>query len=597
MLNPKSIAVLPFTNLSSSEESEYFSDGITDEIINALSKIQGLKVIARTSSFAYKNQAIDVRKIGNTLGVESVLEGTVRQYKQQVRILVALVQTSNGAQIWSESFSRSLEDIFALQDEISLLIADKIRENFGHLEIQENLVEVSTQNIDAYELYLKARHQHLRWDGEGIRNSVALYEECIALEPNFSLPYFGLGYSYAMFGCWGNDRALLDLSENKLKAGFALNPKSDLGYFGKATLYFWGKWDFRQGHEFFQKALELNPACTEAEEGLCELYTAIGYFEEAHKSADNILKINPLSPNHYFTKANIYYLSSHFNEAVKCLEVALKINPQFKHAVVLLQICYVHLKQYEKLDRFLSEAPLAERPEECRVLYALMHPDEDIGIDVRHVGAQIKQGFGTTIMPWQLLLLVHLGEKQLALDFLEENIKSRTGQIINFQHTPLLEPLHKEPRFKRLKATVFSARVLPPRTLKSVSFGPETTFRELMSPEEAQEVLERLESGMITESWYEDPELSLRKLAERLSIHSNKLSWLINEKTKRNFNEYLNLYRLKAFQRKAQSPQNAHLTLLGMAYESGFNSKSVFNAFFKKETGMTPKAWLKAQKA
>lgn len=363
MLNPKSIAVLPFANLSKDADSEYFSDGITDEIINALGKIQGLKVIARTSSFAYKNKAIDVRIVGNELGVESILEGSIRQYQKQVRILVALVRTDNGSQIWSENFDRNLEDIFALQDEISLLIADKIRENFGHLEIQESLVQTSTQNIEAYDLYLKARYQHLMWDGEGIANAVALYEQSAAIEPTFALPYFGLGYSYAMYGSWGGNKDLLMLSEDNLNKGFDLDKNSYLGYFGKATLHFWGKWDFIKGHNFFQKAIELNPAYTEAEEGLCELYTAIGYFEEAHKHTDNILKINPLSPNHYFTKANIYYLSKDFPKAVECLETALKINPKFTHPIELLQICYIHLKEYEKLDNFLNQNPLVERPE------------------------------------------------------------------------------------------------------------------------------------------------------------------------------------------------------------------------------------------
>ena len=416
----KSIAVLPFVNISADPENEYFSDGITEEIINALTTVKGLKVIARTSSFAFKNKNIDVRTIGDQLGVSIVLEGSVRKAKNRVRITAQLISTNDGTHFWSKNFDRDLEDIFALQDEISLHIADQIRENFGHLNIQEHLIEEPTQNMEAYNLYLKARYQHLMWDGQGIANAVALYEQCVTIDPSFVLPYFGLAYSYAMYGSWGNNKALLQLSEENLSKGFNLDKQSYLGYFGKATLSFWGHWDFINGHKFFQKAIELNPSYTEAEEGLCELYTAIGYFEKARWHADNMLKINPLSANHYFTKANIHYLNEDYTKALECIDTSLSINPDFTHPIALKQLCLILSKDYEKLNDFLGQTPLAERPEECRVLYKLIHPEDKIDIDISRVGLMIKEDFGAALLPWQLFLLVHLDKHEMALDFLEE---------------------------------------------------------------------------------------------------------------------------------------------------------------------------------
>jgi len=288
----KSIAVLPFVNMSADPENEYFSDGITEEIINALATVKGLKVIARTSSFAFKNKNIDVRTIGDQLGVSIILEGSVRKAKNRVRITAQLISTNDGTHFWSKNFDRDLEDIFALQDEISLHIADQIRENFGHLNIQEHLIETPTQNIEAYNLYLKGRYQHLMWDGQGIANAVELYEQCVAIDSSFALPNFGLAYCYAMFGSWGNNKGLFQSSEKNIRKGFNLDKQSYIGYFSKATLSFWGQWDFITGHKLFQKSIELNPAYTEAEEGLCELYTAVGYFEKAYRHADNILKTN-----------------------------------------------------------------------------------------------------------------------------------------------------------------------------------------------------------------------------------------------------------------------------------------------------------------
>ncbi|KPM47650.1 helix-turn-helix domain-containing protein [Jiulongibacter sediminis] len=577
--------------MSADPENEYFSDGITEEIINALTTVKGLKVIARTSSFAFKNKNMDVRTIGEQLGVNTVLEGSVRKAKNRVRITAQLISTLDGTHFWSKNFDRDLEDIFAVQDEISLHIADKIRENFGHLNVKEHLIEAPTHNIEAYDLYLKGRYQHLRWDGEGIRNSVELYEHCVTIDPSFALPYFGLAYSYAMYGSWGNNKNILQLSEENHRKGFKLDKQSSLGYFGKATLQFWGQWDFIEGHKNFQKALEINPSYTEAEEGLCELYTAVGYFEKALWHADNILRINPLSPNHYFTKANIHYLEEGYSKALECLDISLSINPDFTHSIALKQLCLILTKDYEKLNEFLDKTPLVERPEECRVLYKLVNPDEDIDIDISRASFMIKEDLGAALFPWQLFLLVHLGKHEMALDFLDENIKLRSGQIINYMNIPFLRPLNQYERFRELLQATFRKELLPPNP--EIQITPPDS-KTLMSDTEADMVSEKLALGMSEEKWFQNPSLSLRELADKVNTSSNKLSWLLNDRIGQNFNEYINKLRIEDFKEKALNPNNNHLTLLGLAYDSGFSSKSVFNTFFKKNEGLTPKAWLKS---
>jgi TolB-like protein/AraC-like DNA-binding protein len=577
--------------MSADLENEYFSDGITEEIINALTTVKGLKVIARTSSFAFKNKNIDVRTIGDQLGVSTVLEGSVRKAKNRVRITAQLINTKDGTHFWSKNFDRDLEDIFALQDEISLLIADQIRENFGHLNIQEHLIKEPTQNMEAYNLYLKGRYHHLMWDGPGIANAIEHYEQCVTIDPSFTLPYFGLAYCYAMYGSWGNNKDVLQLSEENNNKGFNLDKQSYIGYFSKATLSFWGQWDFINGHKYFQKAIELNPSYTEAEEGLCELYTAVGYFERALWHTDNILKINPLSPNHYFTKANIHYLNKDYTKALECIETSLSINPDFTHPIALKQLCLILLKDYKKLNDFLGQTPLAERPEECRVLYKLVNPEDKIDVDISGVSLMIKEDFGAALLPWQLFLLVHLDKHEMALDFLEENIRMRTGQVINFMNIPLLKPLHQYQRFHDLQQSAFRIELLPPDPKKQIRIAAP---KALMSVAETDMVLAIFGKGMKEEKWFQNPSLSLRELAEKLNISSNKLSWLLNERIGKNFNEYINSLRLEYFKENALNPANSHFTLLALAYESGFNSKSVFNGFFKKIEGMTPKSWLKS---
>lgn len=591
MITEKSIAVLPFVNMSADPENEYFSDGITEEIINALTKVNGLKVTARTSSFAFKNKNADVRAIGQQLGVATVLEGSVRKAGVKVRITAQLIQAKNGFHLWAKNYDRELKDIFAIQDEISLLIADQIRENFGHLEIQDHLINAPTQNLTAYNLYLKARYNHLKWDAEGISNGIRFYLECIEAAPDFALPYFGIGFSYAMRASWGSDKSLIQDAEDYLKKGFQLDDQSYLGHFAQATISFWAKWDFKTAHRQYQQALNLNPSFTEAEEGLAELYTVIGDFEKAMHHIQNTLVLNPLSPNHYYSKGNILFLSRRYAEALECLEAGLQVDPNFLFSIEMSQLCYIMLKDYPGLERFLQDHPQAQRPKACRALYKLMHPDEAVNVDLSTGGIHEAGGPGPDLFPWHIYLQVYLGQHEIALDILEEAVHTHSGKLASFAHSPLLEPLHVYDRFQELVRTTFQEDNLLAEEMES---SPESVAGKNLDQLEVDHYLAATYQVLEQEELFLDPGLSLKRLAEQLDLHPNKLSWLLNEHVGKNFNEFINTYRLATFKIKALDPDNSHLTLLGLAYESGFNSKTVFNAFFKKMEGVTPRTWVKA---
>lgn len=590
-MNEKSIAILPFLNLSSDPENEYFSDGITEEIINSITRVQGLKVTARTSSFAFKGKHMDVRHIGNQLGVASVLEGSIRKVSNKVRITANLVRTSDGFQMWSGKYNRELDDIFALQDEISHDIVENVRENFGHLEIQDQLVDVPTKSFEAYNLYLKARFNHLKWDGPGIRMSIELYKQCIDLDPSFSWPYFGLGYSFSMSGSWNNQPDFVDLAEDYIMKGFEIQQDSDLGYFALGTMYFWGRWDIKKGVENYKKALELNPSNTEAEEGLAELYTATGEFDKALKCINQMLIIDPLSPNHYFTKANAEYFQSDFQQSLETITKGLEINPTFAHLIERIQFCYIYLGDWDGLNHFLETNELAENPSGARFLYKLINKESYSEEERDLVNFDINSD-EVLLMPWTPILYAQVGEKERAISYLSEMVERKQGQFVNFKNMPSLKPLSGTDEFEQLKASVLSQT---DQMERSDVVNLEQASKALMMNSELAKFKRKVEELMLQEKAFIDPQLSLRKLAEMAGLHPNKLSWMLNEEFEMNFNDYVNSYRLKEFQEKATLSESKNFTLLGLAFESGFNSKTTFNYYFKKKTGVTPKKWLKAQ--
>lgn len=590
-----SIAVLPFVNLSSDADNEYFCDGITEEIITALSRIPELKVIARTSVFAFKNKNIDVRNIGAQLGVVAVIEGSVRKSKDRVRITAQLINTEDGTHLWSNNFNYKLQDIFDLQDAVSLEIAENVRENFGHIDIQNHLVEAPTKNIDAYNLYLKGRYHQLKWNKIDLIKAVEYYKLSLTEDPTFSYPYFGAGLTLGILASWEfmpYDEGIKSADEF-LKLGLQKDDKNYLGYFALGTVNFWGKWNFIGGQKNLTKAMELNPSFTDIEEGLAELYTANGKFEEALVHANHILTLNPLSPNHYYTKANIYYLQNQFEKAIDILYSALKIDTGFSLAFELIAASLIHLGDYSKFEAFVADHnPLLEHSEKCRILFQVIHSTNQKNSELEKNRTSAINN-SSSLIAWDLYLQVHMGNHNLALDILEEGIRKRKGQYINFAYDPFLKPLHDNKRFISFVESTFHQTLLAEN--ETLIKKQDVSTKTFLSSEESEQFLAKIYKLLEEDRVYLNPELSLNELSAQLTIHPNKLSWLINEKIGKNFNEFINLYRLGSFKEKALNPENAHLTLLGLAYESGFNSKSVFNSFFKKQEGVSPKAWVKKQ--
>ncbi|MEM8908413.1 MAG: helix-turn-helix domain-containing protein, partial [Bacteroidota bacterium] len=474
---------------------------------------------------------------------------------------------------------------------------NQIRENFGHLELQDQLIEAPTNNIEAYNLYLKGRFHQLKWNADDFFKGAEYYEQSIAQDPRFALPYFGVSLCYWIIASWAflHYEKAFQKAAQFLSTGWEIDDQSYLGFFTQATLSLWVQWNFREGHYYLSQAIALNPSFTDAEEGLAELYTAIGDFDRAMYHTKNILSINPLSPNHYFTQGNIHYLSRQYAQAIECMDRVLSIDPDWAFAIEIKALCLVLLNDPQRLEEHLAKCTQAENPQACRALLKLMHQNETVLMDLdlaRHqMETQARETAPAMLIYWPLYFNLYMGNQEIALNILEQGVQQRIGQFINFRNDPFLKPLWGHPRFEALVKTTFYPAVLPRLEKLQQQALPEA--KGLVNESEVATQVAKLTQILEEEKVFLDSKLTLKALALKLAIHPNKLSWLVNEHFGKNFSELINGYRLQHFQLQAQDPVNQHLTLLSLAYDSGFSSKTAFNVFFKKTTGLSPTNWLK----
>jgi TolB-like protein/AraC-like DNA-binding protein len=588
MKDTQSIAVLPFVNMSSDKDNEYFCDGITEEIINALTKIEQLKVIARTSSFAFKGKDIDIRNIGEQLGVQTILEGSIRKSNEKLRITAQLIDVKDGTHYWSKRFDRKLVDIFDLEDEISLTIADEIRNNFGHFEVQDHLIKQPTESVDAYQLFLKGRSLQLKWTAESINQAISFYNQAIDLDKNYAKAYYANLQCYGLLAMWGYmpyEDAMEKAIANLLIAKDIDNslPEYPMSFVGK---FFWGEWDFKNAYIHIKQVLAINPNYIDGLEAMAELCIALGFFDKAIEYANKLLDVDPLSANNHYTLAHIYYYQRQFHKAIETLNYALILNPELELAHHLKCFCLTWLNKKEEFEEFTSNTLLVE---EKHLLFKVINENE-VDIPEHFLLKWSKRVEDKTMLvPYDIYILSNSKHYSLAYSRLQEMIAQKRGQIINFRQEPFLKTLQKMQGFSDLHHSNLLLEDIQGSQSKESKLAS-----NIIDDEQVELLKKELLSYFNEEEPFLNPQLNLKLVADDLESTTNKISYVINTAFQLNFNDFINSYRLKHFKTIALDPKNSHLTILGLAYDSGFNSKSVFNTYFKKIEGLTPRAWLKA---
>lgn len=585
-----SIAVLPFVNMSASEENEYFSDGMTEEIINALAKIEGLKVTSRTSAFYFKGKNIPITEIGKKLGVSTLLEGSVRLSGNSMRITAQLIDAADDFHFWSHTWDRELDNIFEVQDEISQLIAEHLREHFGHFEIQEHLVKKKTESLDAHNLFLKGRFHMNKWNPESVKLSIEFYEKALSIDSQHGEAMAGMADAYSFLATTGvisYEEGWGKCAELTHKA-LSINNELPSAYYQLANMAFFTAFDFREAFHMATKAIALNPSHVESQQFLSFLYILGGKKESAQKHLKIALEIDPLSQETQFFSAYFDYMFEEYSSALKQLNSCLEVNPLNIPCHYVKTLCLIKMERYDEAIHYFDGLPsqIIVSGEQTGAL-TLAHTLKGNTTEAANYTEQLKEEAnaegGFTADSYLFMLYGATGQNDKAFDWVENAMTSGSPLLLIRYSDPVVNKIKDDVRYRKFHKLLF------PRDLfKTIP----KQKKELLDEEAAASAKARLTDLIDSEKPYLNPEISLRALAGKLDIHPNQLSWLLNDRFGKNFNEFINHYRVREFKHLAKLPENSHFTIMSIAYDCGFNSKTVFNTYFKKETGVTPKQFL-----
>jgi len=343
-----SIAVLPFVNMSADAENEFFCDGLAEELLNALAKIDELRVAARTSAFSFKGKEADIRDIGNKLNVSAVLEGSVRKSGNRLRVTAQLVNVADGYHLWSERYDRQMEDIFEIQDEISLAIVDALKVRLLG-DQQAAVLRRPTENTQAYELYLKGRYYYFKWTEEGFKKAIEYYQQAISLDPAYAAAYAELANTYGTLVYFGHlpPNETLPLVTSAIEKALELDDNVMEAHLTLGKIKFYYKWDFAGAEREFRRALDLNPNYAEARLFYAFYMASCGRFEDAVIEANRAIEMDPLSLTVSMLTGFCFFLTGRFELAQEQARKMIEIEPNFHGAYWLSGIICMLTGRFE----------------------------------------------------------------------------------------------------------------------------------------------------------------------------------------------------------------------------------------------------------
>jgi serine/threonine-protein kinase len=447
-VSEKSVAVLPLLNESGDPKDEYFSDGLSEELIAALAQINGLKVIGRSSSFRFKDRHEEPKAIGEKLGVSTLLEGTVRKQDDRVRIVAELVNAADGIALWTRTFDRELKDIFAVQQEIARAVAESLKVTL--LGSNEKSAQMASSSVEAHNAYLQAHFHFQRRNVEDYRKAITYFDQAIQFDPNYALAYAERAEVWTMIGDLTGERAAAyPKARSDAEKAVEIAPALAEAHAALGWVRFFGEWKFAEGLSELNRAKELSPANPTANDLLARVIVYLGRIDEAERQARQAVELDPLSVATQFNLARVLFIAGQLDEADAAGRKIAELQPSSSSShrwQVLVAV------QRGDGERALREAQLEPDDDFRRFELALAHY---VRGDRKAADAALA-GLVTTArkgLDYQIAQVYAVrGEADKAFEWLQIAFDNHDGGMLGLAVDPLLRGLHDDPRYKTLLA-------------------------------------------------------------------------------------------------------------------------------------------------
>jgi serine/threonine-protein kinase len=447
----KSIVVLPFKNIGTDPEQDYFCEGLAEELINVLTQVRDLRVVARTSAFSFQGKDEDVREIGKKLNVENVLEGSVRKAGQKLRITAQLINVADGYHLWSERFDREMIDIFAIQDEIAQAVSAKMKTGIQGDRI-EGLAKRYTENVEAYNLYLKGIYWRRMLSVDRVSKSFDFFNRAIEKDPGYALAFAGLAYAYLVLSFYSPTppKDLYPKARQAALRALELDDRLAEAHEALGVVKAYWEWDWEGAEREFRRTLELIPGYVWGHFHLANIRWYSGRFDEA---IDIFRKIHFLDPlNTAFTRnlGECYLHAGRLREAEETLRDTIEIDPSLP--TTWINLGYVLLKQsrYEDALTAMRKDPLKGSVLELNIgiIYARMGKREEALRILNDWQERSEKEFASPY--YMALLCFALGKNDLGFQWLEKGYEEHDGWLMNMKVDFLLDDVRDDPRFAAL---------------------------------------------------------------------------------------------------------------------------------------------------
>lgn len=447
-----SIAVLPFDNTSGDADDEPFTDGLTAELITALSRVPTLKVAARTSTFALKGKNLDLRTIADTLRVNTLLEGSVRRDRERLKVATQLVDPRDNRVLWSATYDRDRRDVFAVQEQIARAIATALSVRLTGSDVPTRLAERPTEDFEAYQLYLKGQYFVTTRRRAELHRAVQYFVEATLRDPGFARAYAGLSSAYASLGIFGFERPR-DVSPKARAAAeraLALDPNLGEAHAALAHEQMTYEWNWKASEESFKTAIALDPKYPQARIWYAAFLWGRSRGEEALAQLRVMRELDPLSPTGLMS-GRVYVSSRRPDEAIRDLQETLELNPRSDLALQVLGHAYLQKgMNNEAIDAFRRAAVLSGVRDSAHLAYAYGvtgHRDEG----KRLIESLVASDGSRYLPPFHIALAyAGLGDKDAAFHWLERGYTEHASFMDGLKVTPGLDVLHSDPRFTAL---------------------------------------------------------------------------------------------------------------------------------------------------